>query len=89
MYFPFLSGASCGSDAVLAPWQSFEEPRCDLRENLLRSGCGEASIVYTRGEMRTLKVCAGTQPLLSASSRLLHPSLGSSSGKTRIRSLFM
>ncbi|KFV65435.1 Integrin beta-4 [Dryobates pubescens] len=33
--------------------ESFEEPRCDLRENLLRSGCGEASIVYTRGEMRT------------------------------------
>ncbi|XP_068007619.1 integrin beta-4 isoform X4 [Melanerpes formicivorus] len=32
--------------------ESFEEPRCDLRENLLRSGCGEASIVYTRGEMR-------------------------------------
>uniref|UniRef100_A0A8C5U3E6 Integrin beta n=1 Tax=Malurus cyaneus samueli TaxID=2593467 RepID=A0A8C5U3E6_9PASS len=31
-------------------------PRCDLRENLLRSGCGEASIVYTRGEMRTEKV---------------------------------
>uniref|UniRef100_A0A8C9MGL4 Integrin beta n=1 Tax=Serinus canaria TaxID=9135 RepID=A0A8C9MGL4_SERCA len=30
-------------------------PRCDLRENLLRSGCGEASIVYTQGEMRTLK----------------------------------
>uniref|UniRef100_A0A8C9U1Z4 Integrin beta n=1 Tax=Serinus canaria TaxID=9135 RepID=A0A8C9U1Z4_SERCA len=25
--------------------ESFEEPRCDLRENLLRSGCGEASIV--------------------------------------------
>uniref|UniRef100_A0A8C5J8C1 Integrin beta n=1 Tax=Junco hyemalis TaxID=40217 RepID=A0A8C5J8C1_JUNHY len=24
--------------------ESFEEPRCDLRENLLRSGCGEASI---------------------------------------------
>ncbi|NXN12602.1 ITB4 protein, partial [Indicator maculatus] len=33
--------------------ESFEEPRCDLRENLLRSGCGEASLVYTRGEMRT------------------------------------
>ncbi|NXF93805.1 ITB4 protein, partial [Eubucco bourcierii] len=33
--------------------ESFEEPRCDLRENLLRSGCGEANIVYTRGEMRT------------------------------------
>ncbi|NXJ40581.1 ITB4 protein, partial [Ciconia maguari] len=33
--------------------ESFEEPRCDLRENLLRYGCGEASIVYTRGEMRT------------------------------------
>ncbi|NXE12845.1 ITB4 protein, partial [Lophotis ruficrista] len=32
--------------------ESFEEPRCDLRENLLRYGCGEASIVYTRGEMR-------------------------------------
>uniref|UniRef100_A0A8C0UY49 Integrin beta n=1 Tax=Cyanistes caeruleus TaxID=156563 RepID=A0A8C0UY49_CYACU len=31
-------------------------PRCDLRENLLRSGCGEASIVYSQGEMRTLKV---------------------------------
>ncbi|XP_053816527.1 integrin beta-4 isoform X3 [Vidua chalybeata] len=35
--------------------ESFEEPRCDLRENLLRSGCGDASIVYTQGEMRTLK----------------------------------
>ncbi|XP_041342586.1 integrin beta-4 [Pyrgilauda ruficollis] len=35
--------------------ESFEEPRCDLRENLLRSGCGEASLVYTQGEMRTLK----------------------------------
>ncbi|XP_014111348.1 PREDICTED: integrin beta-4 [Pseudopodoces humilis] len=35
--------------------ESFEEPRCDLRENLLRSGCGEASIVYSQGEMRTLK----------------------------------
>ncbi|KAM7035660.1 integrin beta-4 [Acridotheres tristis] len=35
--------------------ESFEEPRCDLRENLLRSGCAEASIVYTQGEMRTLK----------------------------------
>uniref|UniRef100_A0A8C3CQ65 Integrin beta n=1 Tax=Cairina moschata TaxID=8855 RepID=A0A8C3CQ65_CAIMO len=33
--------------------ESFEEPRCDLRENLLRYGCGEASIIYTRGEMRT------------------------------------
>ncbi|NXU56976.1 ITB4 protein, partial [Turnix velox] len=33
--------------------ESFEEPRCDLRENLLRSGCGAAAIVYTRGEMRT------------------------------------
>uniref|UniRef100_A0A8C2YHG3 Integrin beta n=1 Tax=Coturnix japonica TaxID=93934 RepID=A0A8C2YHG3_COTJA len=33
--------------------RSFEEPRCDLRENLLRYGCGEAGIVYTRGEMRT------------------------------------
>lgn len=33
--------------------ESFEEPRCDLRENLLRYGCGEASIVYTRGEKRT------------------------------------
>ncbi|NWW85355.1 ITB4 protein, partial [Rhynochetos jubatus] len=33
--------------------ESFEEPRCDLRENLLRYGCREASIVYTRGEMRT------------------------------------
>ncbi|NXX43070.1 ITB4 protein, partial [Tricholaema leucomelas] len=35
--------------------ESFEEPRCDLWENLLRSGCGEANIVYTRGEMRTLQ----------------------------------
>lgn len=76
--FPSGSGAFCGSDAALAPWQSFEEPRCDLRENLLRSGCGEASIVYTQGEMRTLKVRAGdtarAQPLLrgpSAFSRLL------------------
>ncbi|NXT35455.1 ITB4 protein, partial [Pelecanoides urinatrix] len=33
--------------------ESFEEPRCDLRENLLRYGCGEASVVYTRGEKRT------------------------------------
>ncbi|NXS57968.1 ITB4 protein, partial [Brachypteracias leptosomus] len=33
--------------------ESFEEPRCDLRENLLRYGCGETSVVYTRGEMRT------------------------------------
>ncbi|OPJ88590.1 integrin beta-4 isoform B [Patagioenas fasciata monilis] len=33
--------------------ESFEESRCDLRENLLRYGCGEASIVYRRGEMRT------------------------------------
>ncbi|NXN91936.1 ITB4 protein, partial [Rhinopomastus cyanomelas] len=33
--------------------ESFEEPRCDLRENLLRYGCGEANIMYTRGEMRT------------------------------------
>ncbi|NXJ14487.1 ITB4 protein, partial [Odontophorus gujanensis] len=33
--------------------ESFEETRCDLRENLLRYGCGEASIVYTRGEMHT------------------------------------
>ncbi|KAM4674829.1 integrin beta-4 isoform 2-T5 [Amazona ochrocephala] len=33
--------------------ESFEEPRCNLRENLLRYGCREASIVYTRGEMQT------------------------------------
>ncbi|NXG66905.1 ITB4 protein, partial [Hemiprocne comata] len=33
--------------------ETFKEPRCNLRENLLRSGCGEGSIVYTRGEMRT------------------------------------
>uniref|UniRef100_A0A8B9DCL5 Integrin beta n=1 Tax=Anser cygnoides TaxID=8845 RepID=A0A8B9DCL5_ANSCY len=33
--------------------ESFDEPRCDLRENLLRYGCREASIVYMRGEMRT------------------------------------
>uniref|UniRef100_A0A672V3B9 Integrin beta n=1 Tax=Strigops habroptila TaxID=2489341 RepID=A0A672V3B9_STRHB len=33
--------------------ESFEEPRCNLRENLLRYGCAEASIVYTRGEMQT------------------------------------
>ncbi|XP_061866461.1 integrin beta-4 isoform X4 [Colius striatus] len=33
--------------------ESFEEPRCDLRENLLRYGCGEASVVYLRGEMQT------------------------------------
>ncbi|NXJ88383.1 ITB4 protein, partial [Corythaixoides concolor] len=33
--------------------ESFEESRCDLRENLLRYGCGEASVVYTRGEMQT------------------------------------
>ncbi|NXA55522.1 ITB4 protein, partial [Nothocercus julius] len=35
--------------------ESFQEPRCDFRENLLRYGCGEASIVYMRGEMRTLQ----------------------------------
>ncbi|XP_062447867.1 integrin beta-4 isoform X4 [Rhea pennata] len=35
--------------------EDFEEPRCDLRENLLRYGCKEASIVYMRGEMRTLQ----------------------------------
>ncbi|NXS39389.1 ITB4 protein, partial [Balaeniceps rex] len=35
--------------------KSFEEPRCNLRENLLRYGCREASIVYTRGEMQTLQ----------------------------------
>ncbi|NWS41131.1 ITB4 protein, partial [Probosciger aterrimus] len=33
--------------------ESFEEPRCNLLENLLRYGCREASIVYTRGEMQT------------------------------------
>ncbi|NWX73001.1 ITB4 protein, partial [Alca torda] len=33
--------------------ESFEEPRCNLRENLLRSGCGETSMVYTRGKMET------------------------------------
>ncbi|NXC71334.1 ITB4 protein, partial [Anhinga anhinga] len=33
--------------------ESFEEPRCDLRENLLRYGCREASIVYNKGEIRT------------------------------------
>ncbi|NWT43249.1 ITB4 protein, partial [Chroicocephalus maculipennis] len=33
--------------------ESFEEPRCNLRENLLRSGCRETSIVYTRGKMET------------------------------------
>ncbi|XP_027510400.1 integrin beta-4 isoform X2 [Corapipo altera] len=35
--------------------ESFEEPRCDLRENLQRYGCGEGSIVSTRGEMQTQK----------------------------------
>ncbi|NXT71653.1 ITB4 protein, partial [Chaetops frenatus] len=35
--------------------ESFEEPRCDLRENLLRSGCAEANIIYSQGEMRALK----------------------------------
>ncbi|KGL80526.1 Integrin beta-4 [Tinamus guttatus] len=35
--------------------ESFKETRCDFRENLLRYGCGEASIVYMRGEMRTLQ----------------------------------
>ncbi|NWJ00526.1 ITB4 protein, partial [Crypturellus undulatus] len=35
--------------------ESFKETRCDFRENLLRYGCGEASIVYVRGEMRTLQ----------------------------------
>lgn len=92
---PFLSvsGAFCGSYAALAPWQSFEEPRCDLRENLLRSGCGEANIVYTRGVMETKQVCAGdtapAQPLLrglscpSSFSRLL------SRKNTKPRLLFM
>ncbi|NWS73404.1 ITB4 protein, partial [Crotophaga sulcirostris] len=32
--------------------ESFEEPRCDLRENLLRYGCAEAGIVHPRGELR-------------------------------------
>ncbi|XP_027751439.1 integrin beta-4 isoform X3 [Empidonax traillii] len=35
--------------------ESFEEPRCDLRENLQRYGCREGSIVSTRGEMQTQK----------------------------------
>ncbi|NXN50834.1 ITB4 protein, partial [Rynchops niger] len=33
--------------------ESFEEPRCNLRENLLRSGCRETSIVSTTGKMET------------------------------------
>ncbi|NXT94311.1 ITB4 protein, partial [Anhinga rufa] len=33
--------------------ESFEEPRCDLRDNLLRYGCREASIVYNKGEIKT------------------------------------
>ncbi|NXX97248.1 ITB4 protein, partial [Centropus bengalensis] len=33
--------------------ESFEESRCDLRENLLRYGCREASLVYLRAEMQT------------------------------------
>ncbi|NWI33873.1 ITB4 protein, partial [Sula dactylatra] len=33
--------------------ESFEEPRCNLRENLLRYGCREASIVYNKGEIKT------------------------------------
>ncbi|XP_009071753.1 PREDICTED: integrin beta-4 [Acanthisitta chloris] len=35
--------------------ESFEEPRCDLRENLLRYGCAETSIMYSRGGMWTQK----------------------------------
>lgn len=61
-------------NAALAPLQSFEEPRCDLRENLLRYGCGEASIIYTRGEMRTEQVGAGRHWWLSSSrGGLRHP----------------
>lgn len=59
---PSLVGRICGfgaRNAALAPLQSFDKPRCDLRENLLRYGCGEASIVYMRGEMRTEQVGAG------------------------------
>ncbi|NXK17862.1 ITB4 protein, partial [Arenaria interpres] len=33
--------------------ESFEEPRCDLRENLLLYGCGKTSIVYTSSKMQT------------------------------------
>ncbi|KAJ7427466.1 Integrin beta-4 [Willisornis vidua] len=42
-------------DCAFCTDENFEEWRCDLRENLLRYGCGEGSIVYTRGEMRTEK----------------------------------
>ncbi|XP_071620655.1 integrin beta-4 isoform X5 [Heliangelus exortis] len=33
--------------------ESFEGPRCNLREKLLQYSCREDSIVYTRGEMQT------------------------------------
>lgn len=67
--------------------QSFEESRCDLRENLLRYGCGEASIVYRRGEMRTEQVRAGNTAFAWLWSHLLsvlhvlRASLESSPGK--------
>lgn len=54
-------------NAALTPLQSFDEPRCDLRENLLRYGCREASIVYMRGEMRTEQVGAGRHCCLGSS----------------------
>ncbi|XP_064322937.1 integrin beta-4 [Phalacrocorax carbo] len=40
-------------DCAFCTDESFEEPRCDLRENLLRYGCREASIVYNKGEIKT------------------------------------
>uniref|UniRef100_A0A8C8SQ74 Integrin beta n=1 Tax=Pelusios castaneus TaxID=367368 RepID=A0A8C8SQ74_9SAUR len=33
--------------------ETFKEPRCDLRDNLVIYGCNDASIVYVRGEMLT------------------------------------
>ncbi|NXP50814.1 ITB4 protein, partial [Heliornis fulica] len=40
-------------DCAFCTDERFEESRCNLRENLLRYGCREASIVYTRGQMQT------------------------------------
>nr|XP_033818362.1 integrin beta-4 isoform X2 [Geotrypetes seraphini] len=33
--------------------ETFRETRCDLRENLLRYGCGAAGIIYMRSEIKT------------------------------------
>lgn len=72
------------------PWQSFEEPRCDLWENLLRYGCREGSIVYIRSEMQAQQVGAGDTalaqlllrgPTVPSVLRVLHPPLQTLAGK--------